>query len=159
MIDIERNNLSFMSSQQFLSYTEYLHVIYVENWTVCVESYVHWQESIPIGCVPPACKLYMLKWSPPDVTPECYQVNKFEQVSSVGHQMSVKWWGQWVPGLMLEGWGWGGPRFHVRAVGFGGFLYSQVQSIMDNGHMGTPCGQTERQKYKTENIIFPQLRW
>ena len=40
------------------------------------------QENIPVGCLSPACKPYMLQWQPPDVTlgrgdP---QVNKFEQI-------------------------------------------------------------------------------
>ena len=26
------------------------------------------QESIPVGCVPPTCKPYVLQWPPPDVT-------------------------------------------------------------------------------------------
>ena len=48
------------------------------------------QESIPVGCVPTACKPYMLQWPQPDVAPgRGPQVNKFEQISSVGHQMSV----------------------------------------------------------------------
>ena len=42
------------------------------------------QESIPLGCVPVACKPYVLQWAPPDVTQEGPQVNKFEQGSSVG---------------------------------------------------------------------------
>ena len=25
------------------------------------------KKSIPVGCVPPACKLYVLQWPPPDV--------------------------------------------------------------------------------------------
>ena len=32
---------------------------------------------------------------------------------------------------------------------------SEVQGIMDNGHMGPPCEQTDI----CENITFPQLRW
>ena len=27
------------------------------------------QESIPVGCLPPVCKPYVLQWPPPDVTP------------------------------------------------------------------------------------------
>ena len=52
----------------------------------------HGHESILVGCVPLVCKLY--------VQPECHslgwvgfegapQVNKFEQIFSVDHQMSV----------------------------------------------------------------------
>ena len=43
-------------------------------------------------CVPPACQLYMLWW-PPDVSTggggAGPPVNKFEQVSSDGHRMSL----------------------------------------------------------------------
>ena len=46
------------------------------------------------------------------------QVNQFEQVSSLGHQMS------------LAG---------IRPLYRGG-LYSEVQCILGNGHMGTSCG-------------------
>ena len=69
-------------------------------------------------------------------------MNKFEQVPSVGHQMSLA----------------GGPMSHggipclgerIRA------LYSEVECIMGNGDMGTPCEQTDT----TENITFPQIRW
>ena len=49
------------------------------------------QESLPVGCVPTACKTVCFSVA----TTRCHsqgmgpQVNKFEQVSSVGHQMSV----------------------------------------------------------------------
>ena len=46
------------------------------------------EESIPVGGEPPACKPCVLQWPPLDVTPEGPQVNKFEQVSIFGHQMS-----------------------------------------------------------------------
>ena len=46
------------------------------------------------------------------------QVNQLEQVSSLGHQMSLA-----------------GVRLLYR-----GGLYSEVQCILGNGHMGTPCG-------------------
>ena len=38
------------------------------------------QESIPVGCVPPVCKQYMIQWPPPDVTRGGPQVSKFELV-------------------------------------------------------------------------------
>ena len=51
------------------------------------------QDSIPVGCVPPAGQPYVLPWPPLDVSSGwggvCPQVNKFEQVSSDDHQMSV----------------------------------------------------------------------
>ena len=72
----------------------------------------------------------------------CPQVNKFEQVSS-GAQMSVA---GGVPGLMS-----GGPKSDVQQ----GDLYSEIQGIMGNGYMGTPCEKTDA----CENITFPQLRW
>ena len=51
------------------------------------------RESIPVGCLPPVCKPYVLQWPAPDVTSQGVrggpQVNKFEQVSSTCHQMSL----------------------------------------------------------------------
>ena len=89
------------------------------------------------------------------------QVNKFEQVTSDYHQMSLiggegaGTWGsyviclwepelQGVPGLMS------------------GRMYSKGQYIMDNGHMSTPSHSPDRLTdiYRTENITFPQChRW
>ena len=47
------------------------------------------QESIPVGCVLPACPPYVLQ--PPGVSTGrgCPQVNKFEQISRDAHEMSV----------------------------------------------------------------------
>ena len=51
------------------------------------------QESIPVGFVPPTCQLYVFQWLPLDVSMGvCPQMNKFEQVSSDDHQMSVAGW-------------------------------------------------------------------
>ena len=52
------------------------------------------QDSIPVGCTPPACQPYMFRWPLLDVSTGGSaevgpQVNKFEQVSSDDHQMSV----------------------------------------------------------------------
>ena len=57
------------------------------------------------------------------------QVIKFEQVSSVDHQMSV-----------VGGQGWaGGPRSDVWGEGWGTCtMYSEVHGIMGNGHIGNP---------------------
>ena len=63
-------------------------------------------------------------------------MNKVEQVSNDGHQMSLASGVHEVPS-------------------WGGGLYSEFQCIMGNGHMGTPRVQTDM----TENITFPQLRW
>ena len=50
-------------------------------------------------------------------------MNKFEQVSSDGHQMSRR----------------GCPHVPcVEGVELGGALYIEVQCIMGNGHLGTP---------------------
>ena len=80
------------------------------------------QESISAGCVPPACQLYVFLWPSLDVSTGGVgdEVNKFEQVSSDDHQMS------------LMG---GCPRGRVGPRSGGG-LYSEVQYIVDNGHMG-----------------------
>ena len=69
------------------------------------------QEIIPVRCVLPACQPYEL-W-PPDVSTGrgCGvggpQMNKFEQVSSYGHQMSLAGGWAWpelgVPCLMARG--------------------------------------------------------
>ena len=56
----------------------------------CTDKTIWEQESIPVGCVLPACQLYMLQ--PPDVSTRGQvgpSVNKFEQVSSYGHQVSL----------------------------------------------------------------------
>ena len=45
-------------------------------------------------------------------------------------------------------------EFHVG----GGYLYSEVQWIMGNGHIGT-TPLMGRMTDTTENITFPQLRW
>ena len=70
----------------------------------------------------PACKPYVLQWPQPDVTHRGgSQVNKFEQVSSVGHLMSVST-GLADVQLIFGG---AGP----------GIPYSEVQGFMDNDHM------------------------
>ena len=69
-------------------------------------------------------------------------MNRFEQVSSDGHQMSLAEGGSHV-------WKWGGP-------GWGGDLYSEVQCIMGNDHIAP---RTECWTETTENITSPQLRW
>ena len=53
------------------------------------------------------------------------EVNKFEQVSSEGHQISLA-----------------GPLSDVRAGGGG--LYSEVQCIMGNGHMESPLPENRK---------------
>ena len=56
------------------------------------------------------------------------EVNKFEEVCSDLHQMSL-----------ADGVGLGGvPRSHAKGVRL------EVQCIMGNGHMGTPCELTDR---------------
>ena len=88
------------------------------------------------------------------------QVNKCEQISSDGHQMSLvgaRTAGShiWCIGTGLgRGWAIGVPMSDVQW----GALCSEVQPfIMGNGQIGTspPRGQTGT----TENVIFPQLRW
>ena len=62
-------------------------------------------------------------------------MNKFEQVSSDGHQMP----------LAGTGLGWGIPCLDgVPGPGLRGSLYSEVQCIVCNGDMGSPSGQTDR---------------
>ena len=68
-------------------------------------------------------------------------MNKFEQVSSDGHQISLA----------------GRPELGGVPCLVSGGPYSEVQSTMINGHMGTPspCEQTNL----IQNITFPQLGW
>ena len=69
-------------------------------------------------------------------------MNTFEQVYSNHHHISLA--GR-------------DPKSNVQwRVG----LYSVVQCIMGNGHMGpTPHGQTDTQTNTCENITSPQLCW
>ena len=66
------------------------------------------------------------------------KVNKFEQVSSLGHQM-----------LLM------GRSLYSEILCPEGLLYREVQCTMGSGHMGSPphCEQT----YMTENITLPPL--
>ena len=78
-----------------------------------------------------------VQWPPPDITPRGPHMNKFEQVFSDHHQMSLAGAGAGgIPGLMSMG----------EAV------YSEVQYIIGNGPMGTPCGQTEAQTEASDFI-------
>ena len=68
-------------------------------------------KGIQAGCVLPTCQMYILQW-PPDVssTGGGPQVNKFDEVSSDGHQVSLT--GKLGP----EGWG---PMSDVHGAGSG----------------------------------------
>ena len=75
------------------------------------------------------------------------QVNKFELVSINGHWMSLTVGTRaGAEGPILDIWrgGWARevPCLMSRVVGPGG-LYSEVDYIMDNGHMGIPCGPND----------------
>ena len=87
------------------------------------------QESIPGGCVPPACQPYMLQ-SQMSVPVERGgpQLNKFEKVSSDGHHMLVAGDKAGVPCLMSGGSrGWGVPCL---GAGPGVALCSEVPCII-----------------------------
>ena len=60
------------------------------------------------------------------------EVNKFEQVSSGGPQMSLST----IRGGPESRWGGGSCPVRSNAWGVGQGLHSEGQSIMDNGHMG-----------------------
>ena len=66
-------------------------------------------------------------------------MNKFEQVSSDGHQMSLAGVGAGARGVpCLEGaWGRGQRGSHVPCLERRG-LYNEVHCIMGKGHMGPP---------------------
>ena len=73
-------------------------------------------------------------------------MNKFEQVSSDGYQMSLaRVLGPVGVSCLMSR--------REEGPGLGG-RYSEVQCIKSNGHMGTPCEQTDM----SENTTFPQLR-
>ena len=107
------------------------------------------QETIPVGCVPPACQPYKLQ--PTAVSNNGGGVSSNEQV----------WTGlqYWPPGVTNRGLGLelGLGVSHVPCLmvrGVRGSLFTEVQCITGNGHMGTPREQTDT----SENITFPQLR-
>ena len=63
------------------------------------------QELIPVGCMPPSRKLYVLQFQlhhQMSLPAEGSQMNKFEQVSS-DHQMSLAGEGGWVPRSYIGG--------------------------------------------------------
>ena len=69
-------------------------------------------------------------------------MDKFEQVFSNDHQMSVAGilsWGR----AMGVGWGYAGSDVLGGARVRGGVLYSEVQYIMGKGHMGPLPGQSD----------------
>ena len=95
-----------------------------------------------VGCVLPACKLYVLQWPPPEVI--------LEESPNDGHQMSLAGgpglMSRWGPGLEVPGMTPGG-------AGAGGALYSDAQCIMGNGHMKAPPVNIKTDT--SENITFP----
>ena len=81
-------------------------------------------------------------------------MNKFEQVSTDSHQMSLAEDCHWGVLCLMSGWGWGGPMSNVQGAGLKLWtLYSEVQCIMGNGT------HVNRQTDTIENTTFPQLRW
>ena len=74
-----------------------------------------------------------------------------------GHQMSVLVVGRGGSTGELV---WTGLKSDVHQMSLAGgwvpCLYSEMQCIMDNGHLGTP---PRRQTDMTEHITFPQPRW
>ena len=131
------------------------------------------QESIPVGCIPPNCQQYVLQ--PPDASTSGRvwpQVNKFKQVSSDGHQISLEGVepGLGVPCLMSGGCvlKWTNlnrypvmaSRCHQHGSGHPvsnvwGTLYSEAQWVLVTCRHPSPCGHT----HTYENITFPQLGW
>ena len=79
------NDMDFLCCQKWVAWCVIFH-----TWQ---QKYIT-QESIPVGCIPPTCQPYMLWW-PPDVNTmwggsvQWDQRNKFAQVFSDGHQMSL----------------------------------------------------------------------
>ena len=87
------------------------------------------------------------------------QMNKLEKVSSDCHLMALAGGGarsRGVTGLMSRG-DVGEGRSNVQRGGgrgrTGGGLYSEVQCILGNGHIGIPCGQTQTQTHTHVKIL------
>ena len=80
-------------------------------------------------------------------------INKFEQVSSDDHKMSIVEWARRSSCPTSGGgeWGWG------NGDSARGSPCSENQSVMGNGQMGTPL--LNRITDTCENITFQQLRW
>ena len=83
------------------------------------------------------------------------QMNKFEQISSEDHQMSLAGGQSQAQGCQVwcqleGGWEHGCGQRRFPGLIFGGRgLYSEVQCIMSNDHIGTPVNrQTNRHKWK-----------
>ena len=98
------------------------------------------QESIPVGCILPACQPYVFWWPPLDVrTGEGVgpQENKFEPLSSDDHHMPVA-----------------GEK--VRCLVSGGRVGPNASWVMVTWGPQPPLN---RMRDTCENITFPQLRW
>ena len=98
------------------------------------------QESILVGCVPPACQPYVLL--PPDVSTdwEGGQLNKFEQVSSYGHQMSLAVGPE---GSMSDGREGGVPMSDVGGGGGGSTVRSNASWVMVAWRPSPPWTDTQ----------------
>ena len=130
--------------------------------------YIILQESIPIGCVLPAWRLYVLhQWPPPNFThkfvPKWTRLNRSQWLPQ-----DVTTNGQGVPGLMSQGVpssdAWEEPRHgwsQIWCLGEGQARGACIW-IMGNGHIThDPSPYTEWQTDTYENITFPQIigRW
>ena len=74
-------------------------------------------------------------------------MNKFEQVSSDGHQMSL---------TAGQSQGWGPMSYVQEGRDRAGGQYSEVQCIMGTGHIRTPSvndGQTQLKRLPSRNFI------
>ena len=131
-------------------------------WVVNVNDIYQQEKDIPVGCVPPACadcadsfnghQMLLLGGghlpTRTGVGPVQWGLmNKFEQVSSDGWQMSL-----------AGGQGWGAESSQV-SYGCQEGLYREVKCIMGNGQIGTSsCVQTNTH-HTCENITLLQLPW
>ena len=101
-----------------------------------------------------------LQWWLPDVSTSWggggHQVNKFEQVFSGDHHMSLAW-GPHVK--KFEQVSSDGHQISVGCVSYVGGTYNEVRCIMGNIHMGDLLSWTDRQTDKIESVTLSQLRW
>ena len=98
------------------------------------------QEIIPLGCVPPSWKPYMVQWQPPEVL-KWTSFNKFLVMITRCHQQR-------------------GPRFDVQGGGGHGVEVRDVQGIWSHGE--PPTRMTDRHLWKhylPETLLAGGNKW
>ena len=120
--------------------------------------YAKQQESIPVGCLPPACWPYVLQY-PATRCQHWWGTMGLYREGTRALCRGELYRGRcpvWRRALYKEGPVHGG--LCTKGALYRGSLYGEVQCIMGNGHMWLLLW-TERQTDRTENITFQQLHW